>query len=411
MRVFWPMMAILCVLGFTNLFLRSSFGVMAPHLASEMRLSPVELSAVASSFFFAYALMQVPTGVLLDRFGPRRTLATMLLFTLAGTALFAAASSGVGLAVGRVLMGIGCAGVFTGAFYVLAVWLPKERVVTASGVLNSFASFGNLTSTTPLAILIAWIGWRQSYWLFTAGVGVLLAGVALYVRDRPPGATPQAARADEKRGENLSEVLRGVGSAVRQPGLWRLLVVGFPMSAASTIAGAWGAPYLRDVHGLDDIARGNVLFAMALCGLSGHMLFGYMARLVNSSKAAIITGAIGIIAATLCLSLLVRPPLWLVTVLFCLLGISGSYPTVAMAHARGLVPPHLMGRGVSVTNMGVMLAVASMQFVFGWVVGLYPGEAGLQPEPAYRAAFAVQAGVAALALAVYLPVRDARPKG
>ena len=84
--VFWPILAILYVLGFTNLVLRSSFGVMAPDLAREMALSPAMLSMVASAFFFAYALMQVPTGMLLDRFGPRRTLATMLLFTTAGAA-------------------------------------------------------------------------------------------------------------------------------------------------------------------------------------------------------------------------------------------------------------------------------------------------------------------------------------
>ena len=403
-RLFLPVLAILYVLGFTNLFLRSSFGVLAPGLASEMTLTPAQLSGVASAFFFAYALMQIPTGVLLDRFGARRTLATMLLFTTAGAALFAAASTGGQLAAGRALMGIGCAGVFTGAFYVLALWLPRERVVSASGSLNSFAALGNLAATTPLAALIAVIGWRQSYWLFTAGVLVLLILIALLVRDRPPGAAASSP-------ETLGEVLSGVGAVVRQPGIGRLLVVGFPMSAASTVAGVWGAPYLRDVHGLDDIARGNVLLAMALCGMSGHWLFGQMARRVNSMKAAIVTGGVGIIVATTGLALVPQPPLWLVTSLFCLLGLSGTYPTVAMAHARGLVPARLMGRGVAVTNMGVMSAVASMQFVFGWIVGLFPAVGGFQPEEAYRTAFAIQAVVALAALVVYAPIRDVGPKG
>ena len=88
-----PILAILYGLGFTNLFLRSSFGVMAPDLAREMALEPAALSTVASAFFFAYAAMQVPTGMLLDRFGPRRTVAAMLLFTAAGTALFATGTS------------------------------------------------------------------------------------------------------------------------------------------------------------------------------------------------------------------------------------------------------------------------------------------------------------------------------
>ena len=404
-RIFLPVLATLYMLGFTNLFLRSSFGVLAPGLASEMRLSPVELSAVASSFFFAYALMQVPTGVLLDRFGPRRTLATMLAFALVGAAVFASASTGFGLALGRVAMGIGCAGVFTGAFYVLALWLPKERVVSSSGVLNSFASLGNLAATTPLALLIFFIGWRQSYWLFAAGVALLLVSVALLVRDRPPGSDLPS-----PKGDGLVTVIAGLGSVVRQPGLWRLLVLGFPISASSTLAGAWGAPYLRDVHGLDDIARGNVLLAMALFAVCGHTFLGYASRFTNSSKMAIIAGGGGVVGGLAGLALAGQPPLWLVVAFFCLIGLAGSYPTIALAHARGLVPVDLMGRGVSVTNMGVMLAVASMQFVFGLVVGVYPSVDGMLPEQAYRTAFGVHAVVAALAMAIYCPIPDVRPR-
>lgn len=265
--------AVLFVLGFTNLFLRSSLGVMAPDLSREMALSPAALSTVASAFFFAYAIMQVPTGMLLDRFGARATIAAMLVFTTGGAATFAAAQSIGMLSLGRILMGIGCAGIFTGAFYVLAQWLPQSRVVTQMGWLNSFAAVGTLTATTPLAALIALIGWRQSYWLFTGGVALLLLAIWASVRDGPPGATPQAARS-----ESLASVVGGVGEALRQPGMWRLLLTGLPISAASIITGVWGAPYLRDVHGLDAIGRGNVLLAMAVCAISGHTLLGLLAR-------------------------------------------------------------------------------------------------------------------------------------
>ena len=133
---FWPILAILYVLGFTNLFLRSSFGVMSPDLAREMDMTPATLSLVGSAFFFAYALMQVPTGMLLDRFGPRRTLAVLLIFTCAGAGIFAAGETPGMLAVGRVFMGIGCAGVFTGGFYVMTLWMPPDRVVTQIGMPN-----------------------------------------------------------------------------------------------------------------------------------------------------------------------------------------------------------------------------------------------------------------------------------
>ncbi|MEQ1652012.1 MAG: MFS transporter, partial [Hyphomicrobium sp.] len=182
-----PIFATLYALGFTNLFLRSSLGVLAPFLKTDMALTPEMLSTIASSFFFAYALMQLPTGMLLDRLGPRRTLGGMLLFTTVGAAIFAAATNAEMLILGRVLMGIGCAGTFTGAFYVLNMWLPPERLVTQIGAVNSFSALGTLCAATPLALLIMLMGWRQSYWAFTAFVALLTVAMLVFMRDTAPG--------------------------------------------------------------------------------------------------------------------------------------------------------------------------------------------------------------------------------
>ncbi len=398
--------AVLFLLAFMNLFLRSSLGVMAPELAREMTLSPAALSTVASAFFIAYAIMQLPTGMLLDRFGARLTLAGMLLFTTAGAGTFAAADSVALLSLGRVLMGIGCAGIFTGAFYVLARWMPQDRVVTLMGTLNTFAASGTLSATTPLAALIALIGWRECYGIFTIAVAVLLVAVWLVVRDGPPGAAPTASSS-----ESLASVLAGVGEALRQPGMVRLLLTGLPISASTTITGVWGAPYLRQVHGLDVIASGNVLLAMALCSMAGHTALGLVARRANSVKTAMLTGMTGVTAAMTGLAALDHPPLIAVAALLCLMGLSASFPMIVFAHARGLVAPHLMGRGISAANMGLMAAIALMQLVFGWIVGTVSGPGAIPTELAYRTGFAVQAAAAVLALLVYLPIRDVKPKG
>ena len=87
------------------------------------------------------------------------------------------------------------------------------------------------------------------------------------------------------------------------------------------------------------------------------------------------------------------------------------YPMLAFAHARGLVPPDLVGRGVAVTNMGIMMAIASSQLLFGWIVGLYPAEAGVPPELAYRAGFAALAVSSLFALTIYGGAKDCKPRG
>lgn len=400
-----PILAILYCLCFTNLFLRSNFGIMAPDLARELALEPAVLSAVASAYFLAYAVMQVPTGMLLDRYGARRTVAAMLLFAAAGTAMFAAGSSASTLVLARLLMGIGCAGVFTGAFFVLTRWLPPDRVVTQVGGLNSFGSVGALCATTPFAALIAWIGWRQSYWLFTALVLGLMLAVAAFLRDTPSGAAAAPARR-----EGFGAALSGVIEACRQPGIPRLLVAGVPMSGAGTISGVWGAPYLKDVHALDDLGRGNVLLAMALCAIAGHALHGYLARRLNTLKGMILGASAIIFMATALLALVPRPPVALVIALFCLIGLTAAYPAVAHTQARGLVPPHLVGRGVALSNMGIMMAVSIMQLVFGWIVGTFVSAAEPPPEHAFRAAFAVQAAVTLLAVVIYAPIQDVKPR-
>lgn len=403
---FLPILASLYLLNFFNLFLRTSFGVMAPDLGRELEFSPATLSIVASSLFIAYAIMQIPTGMLLDRYGPRRVLSVMLLFTAAGTALFAAGTSAETLTIARILMGIGCAGGFTGAFYILAMWLPPDRVVTQTGALNSFAAIGNLCATAPLAVLIALIGWRQSHWFFTIAILLLTVALAIFVRDAPPDHPPR-----EKKRESFREVLSGARQAVRQPGMGRLLLIGLPMSASGAISGAWGAPYLKHVHGLDDLQRGNVLLCMALGGILGHFFYGRIARHFNSLKWPVLTGGMILIATTGMMALMQMPPVWLVTTLFVITGTCSAYPTVAHAYARGLVPAQLMGRGVAATNMGIMAAIAAAQFIFGWVLGSFVPVAGVPPEIAYRAAFGIQAVVALVGILMLAPLRDVKPRG
>jgi MFS family permease len=405
-RAFLPILAVLYVLGFANLFLRQSFGVVAPELEREMALSPAVLSTIASSLFFAYALMQIPTGMLLDRFGGRVVMSTMLVFTALGTALFAAGGSAETLTLARILMGIGTAGAFTGAFYVMANWLPTDRFVTQTAALNSFAAVGNLCATAPLAALIVLIGWRESYWLFAAAVAVLTLALALVVRDAPPGHAPRATRK-----ETFAEVLAGVREAVRQPGMGRLLVAGLPMSFSSVMSGVWGAPYLKHMHALDDIQRGSVLLLMAAGGIGGHYFYGRVARAVNSLKLPMLVGGTLILTAAALMAVVSRPPLWFVTALFIIVSICSAYPTIAMAMGRGLVPGRLMGRGVAIANMGIMTAIAAAQFVFGLVVGSFEAVGGAPPEIAYRTAFGVQAVVALTGLVILAPGLDVKPRG
>lgn len=400
----FSIIAILYCLGFTNLFLRASLGVMAPDLARDLAMEPAVLSAVASAFFFSYALMQLPTGIFFDRYGARLTLSTMLAFTAVGTALFAMGEQPATLILGRTLMGIGLTGTFTGGFLVMARWLPSDRVVSQIGAMNSFSTLGSIAATTPFALLIGIIGWRTSYWIFAAGVVVLGIAIAVFLRD-----APASARAPETRPESIGQAIGGVVEVLRQPHMGRLLVAGIPLAASGTISGVWGAPYLRDVHGLDNLERGTVLLVMAVCGLAGHFTYGQLARRLNTLRGVVLACGTGSLFATALLASVSQPPVPLVIGLFCLLGFACAYPTITYAHARGLVPAHLLGRGVATSNMGVMTAIAGVQMSFGWVLGHWAVGDGSVAEAGYRMAFAMQSLLSLLALVIYFPIKDVKP--
>jgi len=198
-RLALPMLVVLFLTGFANLFLRTSMGVLAPDLAVDLGLSATMLGAASSAYFFAYAAMQIPTGVMLDRFGARRAMTVLFGFAALGVAWFALARSDVEVIAARTLIGAGCAGVFAGAFFLLARWFPPERFSSYGGALNSFSMLGTFMAATPLAAAAATFGWRGSFVAVALFVLVLTVAGWLLIRDWPPGREPADRPAETPR--------------------------------------------------------------------------------------------------------------------------------------------------------------------------------------------------------------------
>ena len=402
-----PMMAALYGLGLANIFIRSSMGVLAPELAADLALTPTMLGAIASAFFLSYAVMQIPTGLLLDRFGPRRIVIGLFLFTVAGTVLFAQAQSAVMILGARVMMGMGCAGIFAGAFLIIARFYPPARFTPIGATLNSFAMLGTFLATIPLAYLVTILGWRDSFlWIgiFMALVALLAAAI---LRDQPPGVD---AAAKPERQETLRAVLAGSWAVMRTPGILSITSGGIALSAGNTILGIWGGPYLNDVHGLNETERGGVLIFMACSGVAGHFLYGQAASIFNTLKGLVLMGSAAIAAIMATLALLPDPGIITVTALLALLGLVCGFPTILLAHGRALVPDHLIGRGITTVNTGIMVAIAIMQMSVGALISTVAVTAtGQASALGYRAAFAFIAVMAVVTLVIYSRTQDRKP--
>ena len=402
------MMAALYGLALANIFLRSSMGVLAPELSAELALTPGMLGAIASAFFISYALMQIPTGLLLDRFGPRRTMAGLFTLTVVGIFLFSVAPSGPAMLLARLLMGAGCAGIFSGAFMVIARFYPNERFTSIGATMNSFAMLGTFLATAPLALLVVSFGWRSGFIAISCATAAIWLLAAFTVRDRPAAKDGDGTA---RRGENLREIFAGLYAVLRTRGILKIASGGMALSAGNTFLGIWGGPYLNDVHGLDEAGRGQVLLFMAFAGVAGHFLYGQASRLFNTLKGLVLAGSVGIVAIMALLALLPSPGVITVTALFAALGLVCSFPTVLLSHGRALVPDHLIGRGLTVVNTGVMISIAAMQIAVGALIGLSPAESGQATAEGYRLAFGFVGLMALVTVLIYSGTEDRRPRG
>ena len=397
--------AVLVAITALSQFYRSCLGVIAPELTQDLHLSPEDLGRANSAFFLALALLQIPVGLLFDRYGPRKVTACLTAIAVAGAAWQALATSAMEFAAARFVIGIGCAASFMGAVTLCAFWVSGARLSTVLSRVFAFSQVGIFLAATPLAFAQTVVGWR---WAFAA-VALLtaIAGVVFFaiIRDRPPGAVVAQPH------DSLADVVRGLAAVWRSPGLPSLLAMHtFAYASMATVLGLWAGPYLAHVHGVDLATRGHILLAMALAQLIGILSYGPLDRIFDTRKWIIVPGAT---ASILCLAALAlvpgMPKPAAVALLILFTGVT-SYAVVIVAHGRSLFPDHLVGRGVTTVNIAQVLGLTALPLLSGAIIGGFPAPGAVSPEIAYRWAFGAIGLTLAAGLAIYaIFAKDAKP--
>ena len=387
-------------------FFRASNVTIGLDLMRDLAIGPEALGALTGAFFFGFAAMQIPCGVLFDHFGPRRTVAGMLVLATIGGIIFTLAPSWPILLTGRVLMGAGFGAMLIGSMVVISRWFPPDGFSTLTAMVLSIGLLGNLAATTPLAWASEAVGWRTVFGAAVVFTALAAVAVWLVVRDAPPGhpflvRTPEPPR----------QMLQGLVEVLRNPRLRPILALNFCNYACSfTVQGLWGGPFLREVHGLTPIEAGNVLLVAVIAYQFGMLAFGPMDRLLDTRKFIAIGGSLVIIAMLATLALVSRPPIWVPIGAIIAIGFFSASSTMVMTHGRGIFPDRLIGRGIATINTAVMLGVACMQTLSGIIVGAFePLADGARTETAYRALFGVLTVVLIAAVAIYSRSQDVKP--
>jgi predicted MFS family arabinose efflux permease len=387
-------------------FFRASNVTIGLDLMRDLAIGPEALGALTGAFFFGFAAMQIPCGFLFDRFGPRRSVAGMLILATTGGIIFTLAPSWPILLTGRVLMGAGFGVMLIGSMVVISRWFPPDRFSTLTAMVMSIGLLGNLAATTPLAWASQAVGWRMVFGAAVVFTTLAAITVWLVVRDAPSGH-PFLARTPEPP----RQMLQGLMEVLRNPRLKPILALNFCNYACTfTVQGLWGGPFLREVHGLSPIEAGNVLLIAVIAYQVGMLAFGPLDRLLDTRKWIATGGSLVIISILATLTLASAPPIWVPIGAIVGIGFFSASSTMVMTHGRGIIPDRLIGRGIATINTFVMLGVACMQTLSGIIVGAFePLADGARTETAYRALFGVLAAVLIVAVAIYSRSQDVRP--
>lgn len=372
---------------FLSYLFRAVNAVIAPDLVSEMGLSAADLGLLSSTYFLTFAAVQLPLGILLDRFGPRRTESVLLLFAAGGAFVFAMAPNTGTLILGRGLIGFGVSACLMAAFKGFVQWLPSERLPLANGLLMATGGLGALAATVPVEQALTVTDWRGVF--LALGVLTVLATALLFlvVPERDDGPSAHG---------TLAEQVRGIAQVMTSPLFWRVAPLTFTTQATFiSLQSLWSGPWLRDVAGLDrdGVALGLLAIAMGLT--TGYVAVGTIAdRLVRLRIGPVAVALVAmtfsiVIQCVLALQLPV-PPI-LVWSLFALFGTSGVLVYAALSQA---FPKHLAGRVNTSINLLVFVASFVFQWGIGAVIDLWPATAsgGYEPE-AYRAGFGTVLGI------------------
>lgn len=333
-------------------FFRAFLAVLSPFLQTDIGAGPEELAFASGLWFITFAAIQPAIGWALDTHGPRRTAAVLLLLGGGGgAALFALATTPVHVSIAMALIGVGCAPVLMASYYIFALEYAPARFASLAALMVVVGTMGNLVASYPTTLAAETIGWRASLGLLGAMSTLTAIGIWIFVQD-------PIKEASEQKG-SFREVL-GIRA------LWfifPLMLVSYAQVGA--LRGLWIGPYLTEVFHADPRVIGQATLAMGIAMVIGPLAYGPLDRVFGTRKWIIFIGSALLLLSTVALIALVESTVLQVVILMCAIGFFGStYPAV-MSHGRSFLPPHLVGRGVTILNLCSIGGVGIAQFATG----------------------------------------------
>ncbi len=402
----WWMWAVLAACYLMVIFQRIAPGVVADRLMAEFAVGGAAVGMLTAIYFYMYAAMQIPSGVLADGLGPRYTVAIGAALAGIGSLAFGLSPSLEMAYLGRFLVGLGVSVVFVATLKFQVSWFRAAEFGTVSGLLMLVGNLGAVTATTPVALMAQLLGWRLSFVLIGLATCVLAIAAWLWVRDRPDTADSPSRRGTEGSAPLRQPFMAGAAIVWRNRQTWAGSLAHFGLAGAYlTFSGLWAVPYLMHAYGMERFEAANYLLAASVGMLISAPLAGYLSdQVLARRRLPIVSMAIVSCGCWLALTLWNggRPPVWALYPLFGMLGFACGNVGLILASVKEANPPALGGLAMGTANSGFLCA-AVLQPALGYVLDRYwQGEmlagARVYPAAGYQVVLVVLAGFALLGL-------------
>ncbi len=364
---------------FLSYMFRAINAVVAPNLAADLHLDAGQLGLVTAAYLIAFALFQLPLGILLDRFGPRRVQATLLLVAALGSLLFSLANSALALAAARALIGLGFAGGLMAGFKAVVLWFHPSRHALANACIMSVGGLGMLTATLPAEFAVQTIGWRG---LFAAGAG-LTAAVALIIAAvvPEPGVPPLRQR--------LHEQLQEIRGIYTDRYFWSLApIVATTAGAHVGIHTLWTGPWFRDIAGFGRDGVAWYLLIIAVAFLLGILLGGIVADRLGRRGVGQLHIMVGALLAFMLSQAAIIAELTCINfIMWAVFGMTGQMSILAYPALAKHFGTARSARAQTAVNLVLFAAAFLAQAFIGAVLDLFPQTANSYSAEGYRWAF------------------------
>jgi len=379
---------ILSALFTLSQFYRVSSAVMAPNLIQDLGLNAEMLGILGGAFFYAFTLLQIPMGPMLDRIGPRMIMSLSCLIGALGAFLFAFGNTFYAVFLGRVLIGAGMAPMLMGAFKTFTLRYPPEQFATLVGMISAVGTTGNIFAASPLAYLTSTIGWRMTF-IITGFITILLGFLVFWILR---GEKTENRRISSSFDKPEMGIFQSIRLIIGSLAFWQFGVVAFfRYGVFVSLQGLWLGPYLIYIKGFSPVQTGNLLILLAIGVIMGSPIGGRLSdRYAQSRKGVAMVGL-----SLYCISLFPLIGLWkiehplLFGLIFFFIGFFHGSVMSIYAHAKDSFPISISGTVMTYVNFFTMAGAALFMPALGKVIESFPRVHNAYPAEAYHLAFLI----------------------